>query len=137
MFMKKLSLLFAFASMALQISAQIITIKGRKAAEIKSTGDILIDGNVVGIYERNGDVYKKGELIGVLKPNGEFWIGGAKSGKIEFDGSVVKAGKKIGKVENNGDVYIGETLVANGRGVKKEWLAGLFFFYFREELPLN
>ena len=131
---KGIFLLFMLAAGFVSVHAQKITQDGKVLAEIKGGGEVYVAGKVVGVYDSNGDVYKKGELIGVVKPNGELWIGGRKSGKVEIDGTVMKGSTKIGKVEPSGNVWDTEKVIANARGIKKEWVAGAIFFYFKEDI---
>lgn len=115
--------------------AQQISYNGKPVAEIKGKGDLYIHGKFVGLFDASGDVYKNGQLIGRIKPNGEFWTGGSRSGRINADDGTIYVGNAVaGKVQHSGDVYEGDKKIALGRGVKREWLAGIFFFYFKEEV---
>ncbi len=114
--------------------AQKVIVNGKELAEIKPTGEISMAGKVVGLFEKNGDVYKMGELVGVIKPNSEFWINGTRAGKMELDCSVIRAGKVLGKVEPSGKIWENGLQIGEARGVKKEWTAAFYFFYFKEEI---
>lgn len=117
------------------ISAQTVTLNGKSVAEIKTNGDVYVHGKFLGLFDKSGDVYKKSEMIGRIKPNGEFWTGGSRSGKIEADGSVYRGNAKVGKVEYSGEIYNAENKkIGSGRGVKREWLAALVFFYFKDDV---
>lgn len=114
--------------------AQSITYGGKPVAEIKGKGDLYIHGKFIGLFDPSGDVYKNGELIGRIKPNGEFWKGGTRSGRIADDGTVYLGNAVVGKVQHSGEVFEGEKKIAMGRGVKREWLAGIFFYYFKDDV---
>ena len=134
--MKKGILFVLFMTFVLGSSmAQQVLVKGKAVAEVKNNGDVSINGKFVGIFDKNGDVYKKGERVGQIRPNGEFWVNGSKSGKFEADGTVYKSNAVVGKVEFPGEVFdVEKKKIASGKGIKREWLAGLFFFYFKDEL---
>lgn len=116
--------------------AQQVLMKGLAVAEIKPSGDVYIAEKSVGFFDtKTGDVYKKGELVGQIRKNGEFWRGGFRAGYFDFDGSVYSSTKaKLGKVEMNGDIFDKDEKIASGKGIKREWLVGVFFFYFRDEV---
>ena len=134
--MKKGILFVLFLTFVLGSSmAQQVLVKGKAVAEVKTNGDVSINDKFVGIFDKNGDVYKNGQRVGQIRPNGEFWVNGSKAGKFEADGNVYKSNAVVGKVEFPGEVYDAEKKkIASGKGIKREWLAGLFFFYFKDEL---
>lgn len=114
--------------------AQSISYGGKSVAEFKGGGDLYIYGKFVGLFDASGDVYKNGELVGRIKPNGEFWRGGNRAGRMDEDGTVYLGNAVVGKVQYSGDVFENDKKIALGRGVKREWLAGIFFFYFKDEV---
>lgn len=134
--MKKAVLLVLFSTFMLGAAlAQQVLVNGKPVAEVKVNGDLMINGSLIGLFDKNGDVYRKGERIGQIRTNGEFWLNGSKAGRFEYDGSVYsRANAKLGKVETSGDVYEGEKKIAVGKGIKREWLVGMFFFYFKADL---
>ena len=80
--------------------------------------------------EEDGDVYYKGSRIGKIEADGDVYYQGSRIGEIEPDGDVYLQGSRIGKVEKDGDVYYKGSRIGEGKGIKKEWLAGFFFFFF-------
>lgn len=115
--------------------AQQITYNGKSVAEFKGEGDLYIHGKFVGLFDPSGDVYKNGELIGRIKPNGEFWTGGSRTGRMNADDGTIYLGNAVvGKVQYSGEVFEGDKKIASGRGIKREWLAGVFFFYFKDDV---
>lgn len=125
--------LFAFFLITLG-HAQPISYGGKPVAEFKGGSDLYIYGKFVGLFDASGDVYKNGELVGRIKPNGEFWRGGNRAGRMAEDGTVYLGNAVVGKVQYSGDVFENDKKIALGRGVKREWLAGIFFFYFKDEV---
>ena len=137
--MKKGILFLCFLMVAASVSfAQQVIVNGKPLVEIKTNGDVMIQGSFSGIFDKNGDVYKKGERVGQIRANGEFWTNGSKSGKFEADGRVFKSNALVGKVEPSGDVYDAQNKkIGTGKGIKREWLVGLFFFYFKDEIKIQ
>ena len=55
-------------------------------------------------------------------------------GQIESDGDVYKDGSRIGQIEEDGDIYYNGSRIGDCKGVKREWVAAVVFFFFIEDL---
>ena len=133
--MKNLFIVLSFTLSSILLSqAQQITLNGKPVAEIKGQGELYVHGKYIGLFDQSGDVYKNGQLYGRIRPNGEFWTDGKRSGRMADDGVVYVGNALAGRVQHSGDVYENDKKIALGRGIKREWLAGIFFFYFKDEV---
>ncbi|MBX9852645.1 MAG: hypothetical protein K2X86_12940 [Cytophagaceae bacterium] len=75
-------------------------------------------------------VYYKGSRIGEIESDGDIYKNGSRVGQIESDGDVYVNGSRVGQVESDGDVYYNGSRVGEGRGIRQEYLAAFFFFFF-------
>jgi hypothetical protein len=131
--MKKLFFLSLIAlSMGSFAQAQSIYIGGSNVAKIEDDGDVYIGGSFKGRFEDDGDVYIGGSYAGKIEDDGDVYINGSFKGKIEDDGDVYIGGSYAGKVEDDGDIYEGGSSKGRGEHIRREWLAGFYFFFFTE-----
>ena len=69
-------------------------------------------------------------LVSTAASGQSIYYKGSWIAEIEPDGDVYIHGSWVGEIEEDGDVYYRGSFIGEGEGIKKEWLAGFFFFFF-------
>jgi len=103
---------------------------------IQGNGDIYVNGSKKGEIQSDGDVYIGGSKKGEIQSDGDIYIGGSKKGEVQSDGDVYIGGSKKGEVQSDGDVYFGGSKKGECEGVRREWVAAVYFFFFTREIGL-
>jgi cytoskeletal protein CcmA (bactofilin family) len=135
--MKKYLVFIAFAFSALVATAESIYVDGSRKGDIKSDGEIYLDGSRVGEIKADGDVYIHGSRAGTIKRDGDIYMDGSRVGSVKPDGDVYKGGSRVGHVNADGDVYKNGSRIGNCKGVRVEWAAAVYFFFFEDALGIK
>jgi len=135
--MKKLFIALSFVFAASMLEAQSLYINGSRKGEIESDGDVYINGSRKGQIESDGDVYVNGSRKGQIESDGDIYVNGSRVGQVESDGDVYMNGSRVGQVESDGDIYKNGSRIGDCKGVKKEWVAAVVFFFFAEDLGVK